>query len=164
MAHEEHERGTAAAETDDLSLLLSLVEALIPARDAHGAMPAASDLPEFRGLSSQEAALLYGPALEWLRGRDRVTGPPGFASLDRQARQAILRELEEEAPDVVNNAFVQTAMRYYASDAVARALGLEARPPHPRGYGLDETNWALLDPVRAMEPLYKTIPGQGEKT
>ena len=64
----------------------------------------------------------------------------------------------------MKGAFAQTLMRYYGSDAVARALGLEARSPYPKGYSLDETNWALLDPVREREPLYKSVPRKGEKT
>jgi hypothetical protein len=34
-------------------------------------------------------------------------------------------------------------------DRVVRSLGLEPRPPHPKGHVLEDGDWSLLDPVRA---------------
>ena len=38
---------------------------------------------------------------------------------------------------------------YYRDDRVLRSLGLELRAPFPKGYTLEQGDWALLDPVRA---------------
>ena len=38
---------------------------------------------------------------------------------------------------------------YYQHPRVVEALGLEARAPHPKGHVVEETDWTLLDPVRA---------------
>ena len=38
---------------------------------------------------------------------------------------------------------------YYRDDRVLRSLGLELRAPFPKGYALEQGDWALLDPVRA---------------
>jgi hypothetical protein len=32
---------------------------------------------------------------------------------------------------------------------VLRSLGLELRPPFPKGYELEQGDWSLLDPVKA---------------
>jgi hypothetical protein len=161
----EREEGLATAEVgSQRDLLLSLAETLIPARRTGGRMPAASELAEFRDMSSEEAQLLYGPVLELLRTQSSAAASQHFASLDLQARESILRGLESDYPDVVRSAVTQTLLRYYGADAVVEALGLEARPPHPQGYALAETNWALLDPVREMDSIYKAAPRQGEES
>ena len=51
-----------------------------------------------------------------------------------------------------------------SADEVAEGLGLEARPPHPGGYSLKETDWALLDPVKQMDPLYRKADGPGDES
>jgi hypothetical protein len=38
---------------------------------------------------------------------------------------------------------------YYRDDRVLRSLGLELRPPFPKGYELEAGDWSLLDPVKA---------------
>lgn len=164
MANEREEGGAAAQIGSDRDLLLSLVETVIPSRGAEGAMPAASELAEFREISSEEAQLLYGPVLGLLRARGSAAPSENFSSLDLEARESILRELESVHADVVRGAVTQTLIRYYGADVVVEALGLEARPPHPQGYDLGETNWALLDPVRKMDSIYKTAPRQGEES
>lgn len=164
MANEREESLAAAKVGSDRDLLLSLVETVIPAKRAGGAMPAASELTEFRDISSEEAQLLYGPVLELLRARSSAEASEHFASLDLQARESILRGLESDYPDVVRGAVTQTLIRYYGIDAVVQSLGLEARPPHPQGYALGETNWALLDPVRKMGSIYKPASRQGEES
>ena len=37
---------------------------------------------------------------------------------------------------------------YYQNDKVLEALGLEARPPFPQGYHLDQMDFGLLEPVK----------------
>ena len=44
---------------------------------------------------------------------------------------------------------------YYQHDRVFEALGLEARPPHPKGYETEANDLTLLDPVRRRRRLYR---------
>ncbi len=154
---------TTAGDIDRL-LLLAVVSTMIPARTTADPMPAASDLPEFQDMPTEEATAIYGPLLERLRLRDAAENTPPFASLDQKARESILREMETEQPGLVHGAVFQTLMRYYGTDAAMRGLGLEPRPPHPNGYQVEETDWGLLDPVRDKKPIYKTLPGEGEES
>jgi hypothetical protein len=48
---------------------------------------------------------------------------------------------------------------YYRDDRVMRSLGMEARPPFPKGFEVEQGDWSLLDPVRAMPPLYREVQG-----
>jgi hypothetical protein len=44
---------------------------------------------------------------------------------------------------------------YYRDDRVVRSLGLELRPPFPKGYTLEQGDWSLLDPVKARAPMWR---------
>jgi hypothetical protein len=44
---------------------------------------------------------------------------------------------------------------YYRDDRVLRSLGLEARPPFPKGHTLEQGDWSLLDAVRARPKLWR---------
>ncbi len=37
---------------------------------------------------------------------------------------------------------------YYRDDRVMRSLGMEPRPPFPKGHEVEQGDWSLLDPVR----------------
>jgi hypothetical protein len=44
---------------------------------------------------------------------------------------------------------------YYRDDRVIRSLGLEPRPPFPKGHTLEQGDWSLLDPVRARPKMWR---------
>ena len=44
---------------------------------------------------------------------------------------------------------------YYRDDRVVRSLGLELRPPYPKGHVLEDGDWSLLDPVRKRPPMWR---------
>jgi hypothetical protein len=44
---------------------------------------------------------------------------------------------------------------YYSHPTVIRLLGLEARPPQPRGYHLEPLDFTLLDNVKQRGSLYR---------
>ena len=44
---------------------------------------------------------------------------------------------------------------YYRDDRVLTAIGVEPRPPFPKGYEVPQGDWSLLDPVRARGPIYR---------
>jgi len=43
----------------------------------------------------------------------------------------------------------------YRDDRVLLALGMEARPPFPHGYTLEQGDWSLLDAVRKRLPFWR---------
>ena len=44
------------------------------------------------------------------------------------------------------------------TDRVLRSLGLELRPPFPKGYTLEQGDWSLLDPVKARPSMWRRVP------
>ena len=46
---------------------------------------------------------------------------------------------------------------YYRDDRVMLSLGLEPRPPFPKGHVVEQGDWSLLDPVRKRPPMYRKV-------
>jgi hypothetical protein len=47
---------------------------------------------------------------------------------------------------------------YYRDLRVTASLGMEARPPSPKGFDVEQGDWSLLDPVRQMPKIYRKVP------
>jgi hypothetical protein len=47
---------------------------------------------------------------------------------------------------------------YYRDDRVIRSLGMEPRPPFPKGHVLEQGDWSLLDPVRTRPKMWRDVP------
>ncbi|WP_395708098.1 hypothetical protein [Reyranella sp.] len=78
-----------------------------------------------------------------------------FTGLDQDRREALVNDWYKSggAAAVMLGRLVLGA--YYRDDRVLVALGLEARPPFPKGYILEQGDWSLLDPVRGRAPLWR---------
>jgi hypothetical protein len=105
----------------------------------------ARDTPEFG------AALARG--LDALVELARARG--GFAALAPSDRAEILSELAAQEPGFLPGLIFQTYVAYYQAPRVVEALGLEARPPHPKGYEVELGDLTLLDEVRRRGKLYR---------
>jgi hypothetical protein len=46
---------------------------------------------------------------------------------------------------------------YYRDDRVMLSLGLEPRPPFPKGHVVEQGDWSLLDPVRKRPRMYRLV-------
>jgi hypothetical protein len=84
----------------------------------------------------------------------RLSGGP-FASLDPARRQAVAMELRATGGEAVATLTRVVLQCYYRDDRVLRSLGLEPRPPYPKGHVLEQGDWSLLEPVRARPPMWR---------
>jgi hypothetical protein len=83
-----------------------------------------------------------------------LAGEP-FAGLDPVRREAAAMKLRATGGPATAALTRVVLQCYYRDDRVVRSLGLEPRPPYPRGHVLDEGDWSLLDPVRARPPFWR---------
>jgi hypothetical protein len=95
-----------------------------------------------------------GPVREALDQLARLAGKP-LASLDRARREAVALELRGKGGEAVATLTRVVLQCYYRDDRVVRSLGLEPRPPYPKGHELEQDDWSLLDPVRARPPMWR---------
>src|SRR6516164_3588073 len=84
----------------------------------------------------------------------RLAGAP-LASFDRAQREAVALELRGKGGEAVATLTRVVLQCYYRDDRVVRSLGLEPRPPYPKGHELEQGDWSLLDPVRARPPMWR---------
>ena len=72
-----------------------------------------------------------------------------LAALDAERREAVAREFRANG-GVAGATLIRVVLQcYYRDDRVLRSLGLELRPPFPKGHILPDGDWSLLDPVKA---------------
>jgi hypothetical protein len=81
----------------------------------------------------------------------RLAGRP-LAELDAARRDAVAKEFRASGGAAAATLVRVVLQCYYRDDRVLRSLGLELRAPFPMGYTLEQGDWSLLDPVKAMAP------------
>jgi hypothetical protein len=143
------------AELRDLRRLAAF---MVPASAEYG-VPGADDVAIFadilRSLGRDRGAVRK--ALAMLR---EISGGD-FAGLDEaKAEPAAMTLLGREDPAVtaLGRAVLQC---YYRDDRVMRALGLEPRPPYPKGRVLEQGAWSLLDAVRGRPRMWRDVDELG---
>ena len=87
----------------------------------------------------------------------RLAGSP-LAGLDPDRREAVAMELRATGGAAVATLIRVVLQCYYRDARVVRSLGLEPRPPYPRGHVLEDGDWSLLDPVQARPPMWRRAP------
>jgi hypothetical protein len=136
-------------QTDDLRAFTGMI---IPASDEFD-VPGADDptiQADILATLGRDAAPVRA-ALDLLAG---LAGAP-LADLDPARRETVARELRATGGEPVVTLARVVLQCYYRDDRVVRSLGLEPRPPYPRGHELEQGDWSLLDPVRARPPFWR---------
>ncbi len=93
-------------------------------------------------------------ALATLRGL--ANGP--FAALDASRRAELAAQLRAGGGMPVRVLTRLVLLCYYRDDRVLVSLGVEARPPFPKGHEIEQGDWSLLDVVRARKPFWRPVP------
>ena len=136
-------------QSDDLR---AIAAALIPASMEYD-VPGADD-PAIQAdivATLGRDAILVREALDELA---RLAGVP-LASLDPTRRESVGMELRAKGGAAVATLTRVILQCYYRDDRVVRSLGLEPRPPYPKGHVLEDGDWSLLDPVRVRPPMWR---------
>jgi hypothetical protein len=138
----------------DLRMLASVLDEIIPPRP-DGRLPGAGQLgiadyidAALRKVPEMKSMIVQGLADVDALARRRHGS--GFAALSREEKVQLLNEQGFVLP-LTFHAYTG----YYQDARVVAALGLEARPPHPKGYHMEPTDLALLDPVRQRPKTYR---------
>jgi hypothetical protein len=83
-----------------------------------------------------------------------LAGGP-FAALDPAHRAEVAAKLRAEEDPQVGVLTRIVLLCYYRDDRVMVSLGLEPRPPFPKGHVVEQGDWSLLDPVRNRKPFWR---------
>jgi hypothetical protein len=140
------------AETRDLRCVAAM---MIPASETFG-VPGADD-PAIFGDITASLGRDFGAVRDALAMLATLSGG-AFADLDETRRAAVAASFQARGgalPAALTRVILQC---YYRDDRVVRSLGLEPRPPFPKGHTLEQGDWSLLDPVRARPKMWRDVP------
>jgi hypothetical protein len=132
-----------STQRDDLRTVAAMI---VPASDEYK-VPGADDSAiqaDMLATLGRDTALVK-QALDHLA---RLAGRP-LAQVDVAKRDAVATEFRATGGAAAATLIRVVLQCYYRDDRVLRSLGLELRAPFPKGYKLNEGDWALLDPVKA---------------
>jgi hypothetical protein len=137
---------------EDRRTLAHVLDELVPPSD-DGRMPGAGAL----GLAGwvEEAARGQSELARFLARTLAALGSRGFAALERAPRLELLNEMARAEPEPFRALLAFVYRGYYHQPRVVEALGLEPRPPFPKGYEVPPSDPALLDPVRRRAPFFR---------
>jgi hypothetical protein len=79
-----------------------------------------------------------------------------FVALDAARRGEVAARLRAESGSAVSVLTRIVLLCYYRDDRVMVSLGLEVRPPFPKGHVVEQGDWSLLDPVRSRRPFWRS--------
>lgn len=139
------------AEIADLRCLAGMI---VPPSGKYG-VPGADDETIFADIvgSLGRDADRVRAALARLRG---LAGG-SFAALDAARRAAVAAALRQAGGADVGALSRIVLLCYYRDDRVMLSLGLEPRPPFPKGHEVEQGDWSLLDPVKARKPFWRQV-------
>jgi hypothetical protein len=83
---------------------------------------------------------------------------PAFADLPAETKAAAAQRLREAHPVLASTLVAVVARCYYRDDRVMRSLGMEPRPPFPKGFDVEQGDWSILEPVRARGRIWRDAP------
>ena len=144
--------GDTLLTTAQRDVLRAIAAEIIPA-SLEFAVPGADD-PAIQADTLATLGRDAGLVREALARLARLAGRP-LASLDPARREAVAMELHATGGAAVGTLTRVVLQCYYRDDRVVRSLGLEPRPPYPKGHVLEDGDWSLLDPVRVRPPMWR---------
>jgi len=140
---------------EEAKLLSRLAELMIPAQND---MPSGAD------------DLVFGPALEALETQAELV-KKGLRALNQSSDTSVgesflelsLADQLQQCETVLDPSFkavfqTQVASSYYQDERVMAAIGIPPRAPFPEGYQIDETDWSVVEPVRARGAIFRNAP------
>lgn len=145
-----------AAQRETLRILLDMI---VPA-SADGRLPGAAEIDVvLRHVVQAEGTLAaLREQLDALQREAMARFGTGFAALDNARRISLTEDMRARDPVLLDQLALEAVTWYYQEDRVLEGLGLEARPPYPKGYQVEQGDLSLLQPVIARGKIYRDAP------
>ncbi|CAH1690917.1 conserved hypothetical protein [Hyphomicrobiales bacterium] len=137
---------------DEVECLRTVAGHIIPASDEYG-KPGADDVSIVADMVKSLAR--DRDDLRQALGRVREAAGGTLSALARSRQALVLADLRRSEPSALAVVEAVVSRAYYRDDRVLKAIGMPIRAPFPDGFAIDQGDWALLDPVKAMGPLYR---------
>ena len=144
---------------EQIDLLTSVLDRIVP---ADGGLPGAGQLGVAAYVDATVARSpglkkLFAGGLAELSIRAESVGPSGFAALADDRKDVMLSELEAAAPEFFEALVRHTYNGYYMDPEVIALLGLEVRPPQPKGYMVEPGDLSGLERVKRRGQVHREV-------
>lgn len=145
------ESALTSAQRDDLRAIAAM---MIPA-SAEYDVPGADDA----AIQAEILATLGRDASKVREALDHLARLAGgrLADLDDAQREAVAKSFRAQGGAAAATLVRVVLQCYYRDDRVLRSLGLELRPPFPKGHVLEQGDWSLLEPVKARPSMWRRV-------
>jgi hypothetical protein len=138
----------------ELADLRCLAGMIIPASAKYD-VPGADDDMIFADIANSIGRNVHHVRAALARLRALADGP--FAALAAIHRAEVAAKLRAEGGAPVGVLTRTVLLCYYRDDRVMVSLGLEPRPPFPKGHEVEQGDWSLLDSVRTRAPFWRPV-------
>lgn len=147
--------GLTSAQLETLSVLLNMLVPPTP----DGRMPGAGEMAALLNHIAAARATLSAlrKQLDELDREAMSRCGAAFSTVDEVSRVSLLDQIRARDPLALHQLAVETVTCYYQQDRVLEGLGMETRPPYPKGYQVEQGDLSLLDPVIARGKIYRDI-------
>ena len=148
----------AVLDSDQQGTFGAILDMIIPA-SGDGRFPSAAETDVLGYVAKTDPKLLETVRIELDRLNTMSENLHGlvFGDAHETVRQELLDEIRGKEPQFLRGLALQTVTCYYQDDRVMEAIGMEARPPFPKGYEVVAGDLSLLDPVRARGQVYRDV-------
>ena len=148
----------ATLNSDQQRAFVAILDMIIPASDDRR-FPSAADMDVLGYIAKTDPQLLdtVRTELDRLNAVSEDLYGVVFGDARETHRQGLLDEIRGAEPQFLGGLALQTVTLYYQDDRVMEAIGMEARPPFPKGYEVVAGDLSLLDPVRARGQVYRDV-------
>ena len=133
--------------------LTSLLNLIIPASE-DGKMPGASDIVFIDYINNENQLSLIQEGLIRIIDETNNQYCQEFSALSVADQLTIVNVLKRELFRFFTDLTTQVVQCYYQHDDILKAIGLDARPPFPEGYDVEEGDILLLEPVFLRGKIY----------
>ena len=140
-----------------LARVTSILDRIVPSagkRPGAGQLGVAEYLDRTVGASA-ELKKLFSRGLAQIEMTSHSRHSSEFADLSADQKDGVLSEVESAEPKFFEALVLQTYNGYYTDSGVLELLGLEARPPQPRGYEVEPGDLTLLENVKKRGKVYR---------
>lgn len=134
-----------------LNVLLNLI--IPPSED--GKMPGATDVGFFSYVHNENIESFIQEILILTIDESHINFGKEFSALSSDEQSQLIKKMRRNHFRFYNGLAAHVIQCYYQHDDVCRAIGLEARPPFPDGYVVEEWDILLLEPVFFRGKIYR---------
>lgn len=151
-------QGILSLDEDQKATLDALLDLMIPASE-DGKMPAAREVgfPEYMVRNDAELVPELEQGLNAIIDATIAEHSKSFFDLSMSEQEILIDKFRSSQSEFLHLLTSLVMSCYYQDDRVITAIGLEARPPFPKGNEVDPGDFSLLEPVRQRGEIWRKL-------